>query len=79
MKGIPQDVVKYYAAKLHAEQSNEIEQIIKLYEDIYNGQTIKMNICINKEMFDMKLSGQITSIKEFIREIKNTGLTNECF
>ena len=77
MKGIPQDVVKFYSKELHKEETNEIEQIIKLYEDIYNGTIIKMNICINKEMFNMNMNGTITSMKEFIREIKNTGLENK--
>ena len=76
MKGIPQDVVKYYAKQEHEKVTNEIDQIIKLYEDIYNGATKQMNICINNEMFNMEMNGKITSIKQFIREVRKTGLDN---
>ena len=72
MKGIPQDVVKLYAQMENPDETNEIEQLIKLYEKIHDGKVMKMNICATRDMFDMKLTGEITSKQMFEREIKNT-------
>jgi hypothetical protein len=72
MKGISPEVI---AVKAECDYKNGIfegnlTKLIKIYEDIYNGQSIEFDLCSSSRPSFEFTQGVVKTRKQFIREIK---------